>query len=70
MARPIIGGVEGGSYSRLGVVQLDTSRQPSLGQQPELRDNELVQLWLVSGALRVPENPFTSLGHSCMVVGS
>jgi len=56
MARPTIGGVEGGSYSCLGVVQLDTSRQPSLGQQPELRDDELVQLWLVSGALRVPEN--------------
>ena len=44
MARPIIGGVEGGSYSCLGMVQLDTSCQPSLGQQPELRDDELVQL--------------------------
>jgi len=56
MARPIIKGVEGGFYSRFGMVQLDTSCQLSLGQQPKLQDDELVQLWLISGALRVFEN--------------
>jgi len=32
------------TYTRLGIVQFDTPRQPSLCQESNLRDNELIEL--------------------------
>ena len=40
----LIDGIESDTYGSLGMVQLDTPSQASLGQQAQLGDHELIKL--------------------------
>lgn len=61
------------AYCCFTLVQLHTSRQPSLGKQAELRNDELVELWWGQQGLshhRAQQRSYksrTSLGHNCIL---